>query len=43
MDNLEPEDELASPAERAAVALIVLCACTVAWITAFVALKSLLQ
>jgi hypothetical protein len=43
MDNLEPEDELTSPAERAAVALIILCACAVAWITAFVALKGLIQ
>ena len=43
MDNLEPEDELDSPAEQAAVALILLCACAVAWITAYVSLKSLMQ
>lgn len=43
MDELEPEDDLSTPGERAAVAIIILCACTVVWITVFVALKGLMQ
>lgn len=39
----EDEDELASPLEKLMAVAIVLCACTVVWITVFVALKGLIQ
>lgn len=43
MDELEPEDDLSTPGERAAVAIIILCACTVFWIAVFIALKGCMQ
>jgi hypothetical protein len=39
MDNLEPEDELASPLEKLMAVAIVLCACTVFWVVLFITAK----